>query len=128
MGVQIVPGAPGPNDSPGAPSTGQLPSAPLSTVAAPNTAVTATYAAVPGQRHRLTLCSWSYSAAPTAGRLTVVDGATTVVDVDIAATGQGALPLPPGGIVGTTNQAMVVTLAAAGAAVVGKLATAKLTA
>ena len=128
MGVEVVPGAPGANDTPGTPSAGQMPSAAVSAVSAANTAVTVTLAAVAGQRHRLTMCTWSYSAAPTGGRLTVVDGATTVVDVDVTTVLTEALPLPPGGITGTSGAAMAITLAAAGAGIIGKIAVASLTA
>jgi hypothetical protein len=91
--------------------------------AAVNTAVVATFGAVAGMRHNLIGCTVSYSAAPTGGRLTVADGGTTVYDVDIIAGGPTPIPLPAGGIVGTVGNAMTVTLAAAGAAVVGKLNT-----
>lgn len=94
--------------------------------AAANTAVVATFAAVAGMRHTLTGCTVSYSAAPTGGRLTVADGGATVYDVDIIAGGPTAVPLPANGIAGAPGNAMTVTLAAAGAAVVGKLNTSRI--
>lgn len=100
----------------------------LSNAPAVNTNAVITYAAVPGQRHRLTGLGFSYNAAPTGGRLTVVDGATTRVDIDLTSAGYTDLTLPPGGIFGAVNTALVITLAAAGAAVTGKVWASKLTA
>lgn len=97
-----------------------------SATAAVNTAVVATFAALAGVRHILTGCTVSYSAAPTGGRLLVTDGGVTVYDVDIIAGGPTAIPLPAGGVGGGVGNAMVVTLAAAGAAVVGKLNTSRI--
>ncbi len=69
--------------------------------------------------------AWSYSAAPTGGRLTVQDGATTILDFSITAAGPRSLPSggPPArlGLKGSLNTAMTVTLAAGGAAVSGKV-------
>lgn len=87
--------------------------------AAANTAVVVTVAALPSQQHVLAGVAWSYSATPTGGKLTIADGSTTVLEVDITAGGPGSLYLPPLG--GTTNTALVVTLAAGSGAVVGKL-------
>lgn len=128
MGVEIVPGAPGPNDTPGNPAPGQLPSAPVSAVSGANAAVSITYGAVAGQRHRLTFLAYSYSAAPTAGRLTITDGASTVLDLDVSSTWEVVSALPPGGLSGTAGQAMVVTLGAGGAGIIGKVNSAKITA
>lgn len=88
---------------------------------AANTAAVITFAAAAGQRHHLVSVAWSYSAAPTGGRLTVEDGAGVFVfDVDITAAGPGSKDfLWP--IRGEVNTAMVVTLAAGGAGVSGKL-------
>ena len=64
---------------------------------------------------------WSYSADPTGGRLTVVAGATTLLDVDIPKGGPGFLDIdgfdPPAG--STDN--VVATLYAGGSGIVGKL-------
>jgi hypothetical protein len=93
--------------------------------------VVRTLAAVVGQRHRLTAlsCTWS-AAAATTGLLTVQDGAATIAswDVPLAVNTPYAPPLPEGGLIGTANTAMVITLAAAGGLTVGKLNTAKMTA
>lgn len=87
--------------------------------AAANTAVAITVTALPDQQHVLAGVVWSYSAAPTGGKLTVADGASTVLEVDIIAGGPGSLVLPPLG--GSTNTNLVVTLAAGGAGIIGKL-------
>lgn len=82
------------------------------------TDATKTIAAIENIRHVLNKIIWSYSDAPTGGRLTVIDGATTVLDIDITNGGPGALTLmEPMAI----NSAMVITLASGGGAVVGKL-------
>ena len=60
---------------------------------------------------------WSYSAAPTNGRLTVSDG-TTRVDLDITAAGPGAISCA---IPCDYGAALTITLAAGGGTVVGKL-------
>lgn len=90
-------------------------------VAAPaaNTAATVTFAAAAGKRHIVEFIGWSYSAAPTGGRLTVKDGATDVVlDLDVTAAGPGSIsPL----IRGALGNAVEVTLAAGGAGISGKL-------
>lgn len=114
-------------DSAGRAATSTVPSDPTSATAAANTAVVTTYAAVAGQRHRLTLLDASYSAAPAGARVLVQDGAATVYDHDYGATQPSSVPIPPGGIQGSVNTQMVVTLAAGGAGVTGKLNTAKMT-
>lgn len=64
---------------------------------------------------------YSYSAAPTGGGLTIKDGATDVIfDIHITAAGPGSV-LFGSGKQGTSGRSMVVTLAAPGGAVVGKL-------
>lgn len=66
--------------------------------------------------------AWSYSAAPTGGKLTIAIGATTKLEVDIIAGGPGFIrfepPLTNEGA-GTSN--VVITLAAGGGTVVGKV-------
>lgn len=104
--------------------SGLLP-APLATtnvhVPAGNTAAVVTYSA-PGAGicHVINGVAWSYSAAPTGGRLTITDDGNTVLDIDITAAGPGSLcfahPLK-----GTANKAVVVTLAAGGGVIVGKV-------
>jgi hypothetical protein len=108
-------------------SVAQFPSIPSRHQPAVNTAAVITYAAAPDERHRLTMLTYSYNAAPTGGVLTVTDGATGVFGMDIVAAGPGSVPLPAGGIIGTVNTAMTITLGAAGAAVTGKLSCARMT-
>jgi hypothetical protein len=106
-------------------------STPAAATAAANTSVVQTYGAVAGQQHRLTMVATSFSvAAATTGLLTVTDGGATVfqADVPLAANSPYSVPLPPGGIKGSVNSALVVTLSAAGGTTVGKLNSAKLTA
>jgi hypothetical protein len=84
-----------------------------------NANVALTLTAIEQLRHELNYVCWSYSAAPTGGRLVVTNNGTTVFDVDITAGGPGALRLPDIG--SDKNAAMVITLYAGGASVVGKL-------
>lgn len=97
------------------------PAAPVSATAAVNTAVVVTIAAVAGQAVRLTSLAVSYNAAPTGGLVTVVVNAVTVLQLDISAAGPTAVPLPAGGLECQVGQSCVITLAAAGAAVAGRV-------
>ena len=99
----------------------ELAATPVSATAAANTAVTVTVPATGGLANRIEHLSGSYSAAPTAGTVTVVVNAVTIFQADITAAGLFAVPLPPGGLLCQTGQAAVITLTAAGAAVVGRL-------
>lgn len=88
---------------------------------AANTAAVVTYAAATDRQHVISGVAWSYNAAPTGGSLKVENGAgTTVFIMGITAAGPGVIlfPVPKAG---ATDTAMVVTLAAGGAAVTGKL-------
>lgn len=86
-----------------------------------NTAATFTYAAVPGKQHNISSVVWSYSGSPTGGNLKIEDGSgTTVFSVDITSAGPGFIPFGPA-IRGSTNTAMIVTLAAGGSGVSGKI-------
>ena len=96
--------------------------------AAVNTAVVQTIGAVAAKSHRLTSLILSYDAGPTGGNVIVQDGATTILDVSIVAAGPTVLRLPVGGLKGTINTAMTITLAAAGAAVIGKISSGRFTA
>ncbi len=119
-------------DGLGVAQASQPSSSPFNDVGGAGAAVTRTFAAVAGQRHRLTHVSCSYSAAASTGTglLTVTDGATVVAgwDVPLAVNTPFTAPLPAGGIQGSINTALVVTLAAGAAGTVGRLNTAKLTA
>jgi hypothetical protein len=87
-----------------------------------NTAAVLTYAAVSDRRHVLDGVQFSYSGGtPTGGNLKVEDGAgTTVLSLDVTAAGHGWVPFAPG-LAGRVNTAMIVTLAAGGSGVSGKL-------
>jgi hypothetical protein len=77
--------------------------------------------ATTGKSHVLTLVSYSYSAAPTGGSLTIQDGGLTVFEQAVTASGPGEVSLPLAGIAGTTGNAVTITLAAGGASVTGRL-------
>lgn len=64
--------------------------------------------------------AYSYSATPTGGRLTIADGADTVLDIDVPTAGDKILTFDPPRK-GHAGRAMVVTLASGAGAVVGKL-------
>lgn len=65
--------------------------------------------------------SYSYSAAPTGGSIKVEDGSgTTIAFWYIIAGGPGHIPFPAG-LHGTLNNALIVTIAAGGAGVIGTL-------
>jgi hypothetical protein len=87
-----------------------------------NTAAQINYAAVADRRHALSGVAWSYSGAPTGGQLTIEDGSGSVVfRVDISAAGPGVIYFTPPKH-GGQNTALIVTLAAGGAGVSGKVA------
>lgn len=81
------------------------------------TAAVVTLAAIEFKRRVVARIVWSYSAAPTGGKLTIT-GEGTTFEFDITAAGPGSLPLC---YVGAENTAVVVTLASGGGTVVGKL-------
>lgn len=81
------------------------------------TAAVVTVAAVANRKHVACRVIWSYSAAPTGGKLTITGNGITL-EFDITASGPGSLPLT---YVCTENTALVVTLASGAGAVVGKL-------
>lgn len=85
---------------------------------AANTAAVITLSAKDERRHVVHFVQWSYSAAPTGGKLTITRGGVTEFDVDITAAGPGGFNLY---FAGKVNEAVVITLAAGGAAIVGKL-------
>ena len=62
---------------------------------------------------------WSYSTAPTGGKLTIKSASTTIAEVDITAAGPGFLPLD--GLNSVRNEAYSATLAAGGTGVSGKV-------
>jgi hypothetical protein len=86
---------------------------------AANTAAVITLAATADKKHYVPRVAWSYDAVPTGGRLTITDDGTTVFDMSITADGPGVIDL--GIESAAVNKAMVITLAAGGAAVTGKV-------
>lgn len=97
------------------------PSTPSLHVPAAATPAVVTLAAVAEKRHHITSIAYSYSAAPTGGRLTVACGATTVLDLAITAAGPGQLTFPSPLRNSDANEAVTVTLASGAGAVEGKL-------
>ena len=90
--------------------------------AAANTAVAITLAAPEaGRRNSVKYLNWSYSAAPAGGRLSVTDATVVVLDIDITLAGSGSLSLTDGFQTTLAASAVVATLAAGGAGVIGKL-------
>ena len=89
-------------------------------VPAAATAAVLTFAAEPDAAHVVREVTWSYSASPTGGRLTIADGSDTIFDIDITAAGPGQA-LFGSGKQGHVNTAMTITLASGAGAVVGKV-------
>jgi hypothetical protein len=85
-----------------------------------NTACIITLAALTDAKYVIHAVQWSYTAAPTGGRLTIAFGAspTTELDVDIISGGPGGFGLD---LAGAKNEQMVVTLSAGGSGITGKL-------
>lgn len=106
---------------------GPLPAAGQFSTAAANTAVVQTFAAsTVGESNVLSQVVVSFSAATGTGTLTVADGGTTILSVDLVlSVGVPFVLNFPAGLAGTYNTAMTVTLAAGGALAVGKLFTAR---
>src|SRR5262249_33890385 len=74
-----------------------------------------------GVQHCLSGVAWSYSGTPTNGNLKIEDGSgNTVFSMDITAAGAGFLPFVPPKK-GTANTALILTLAAGGVGITGKL-------
>lgn len=90
---------------------------------ATNAAATLTYAAAgSGVSHVIGGIVFSYSGTPTGGSLTITDGGVTVFSVDITASGPGPIVFPRP-MKFAANSAVVVTLAAGGSGIVGKVQT-----
>jgi hypothetical protein len=99
----------------------ETPSSPVSATAAANTQVQITIPGVAGQTIRINHLSFSYSGAAAAGGVTIVVNAVTIWQIDVAGADFQLPPLPPGGLLCQAGQNAVVTLAAGGAGVTGKL-------
>lgn len=98
------------------------PGANFSQVGITNIAQVLTFPAHVGGRHVITGIVWSYSATPTAGSVSVQDGAGNyIMGWDITASGPGSIIFAQP-LMGSANTAMIITLAAGGAGVQGKLA------
>lgn len=82
------------------------------------TAAVVTLAATINRTRVIQGLQWSYSEAPTGGRLTVTFGATVKFDVDITAAGPGGFGciLPA-----ATNETVTITLASGAGTCIGKL-------
>lgn len=88
---------------------------------AANTAAQITYAAVTKRSHIVSGVAWSYSGAPTGGNLKLENGAgSTIFSLDIGTAGAGLIVFPRPKRA-APNTALIVTLAAGGAGVSGKL-------
>jgi len=81
-----------------------------------------TYAAATGgQQHALTSITATYSGTPTGGGLKVEDGTGTIIfQADITAAAPPLFSFQPP-LAGSANTALIVTLLAGGAGIVGKL-------
>lgn len=90
----------------------------LSHFPAANTAAVVTLISLDRNRRIIHSVQWSYSDNPTGGRLTITDDGVTIFDVDITVGGPGGFTITK---VGGRGKTMVVTLAAGGAGIVGKL-------
>lgn len=88
---------------------------------ASNAAAVVTVAAAATKCHAISGLAWSYSGSPTGGTVKIEDGSgTTVFSLDITAAGPGSV-LFGKPMRGTVNTALIVTLAAGGGGVVGKV-------
>ena len=87
---------------------------------AANSPAVVTIAAVADASVRIQRVLYSYSDIPTGGRITIAIGGTTVLDLDTADSGPAALPIEKP-IRAGVNEAVVITLAAGGSGIVGKL-------
>lgn len=87
---------------------------------ATNAAATITLGASGALKHNIQQIVFSYSAAPTGGKLTTTGLDGDQLDLDITASGIGPMMAPPA--MGVAGGAVAVTLAAGGSGIVGKLA------
>jgi len=86
-----------------------------------NAAAVVTYASAASQaRHVVSGVAWSYSGTPTGGLLTIGNGTEIYFSMDITTAGAGLI-LFPRPKAARRNDALVVTLAAGGTGVTGKV-------
>jgi hypothetical protein len=89
---------------------------------AANAAAVVTYGADATKCHVITGIAWSYvGGIPVGGNLTITDNGVTVFSVDIDQSGPGGIEFARPKKGAAVNTAMVITLAAGGAGVTGKL-------
>lgn len=89
---------------------------------AANTAAVVTYGATGGLKHVITGIAWSYVGGdPTGGNLQITDNGAVVFTMDVSDAGAGIITFPRPKASAVVNTAMVITLAAGGAGVTGKL-------
>ncbi len=92
------------------------------TTSAVNAALSVTLGATEGLTHFVTGIAASYSIAPTAGRLTVIGGTTTIFDIDILLQLPAAIIFPGDKpLHANQGESLEVRLAAGGLLNVGKL-------
>jgi hypothetical protein len=97
---------------------------PLRATASSNTATVITITAVTGTAHEIEMLGWSYDAGGTlsGGRLTVESpSGTYLFDINVTAAGAGFIPFSGSTLRGASGQAVIITLAAGGSGVVGKV-------
>jgi hypothetical protein len=90
---------------------------------AANTAAIVTYTASATKKHVITGIAWSYSGGlPIGGNIKIEDvSGTTIFSLDITEQGPGSFEFPRPKISAAVNTAMIITLAAGGVGVTGKL-------
>lgn len=91
-----------------------------STGGAANQAATVAISGVAGVGVYCSGVVWSYSGAPTGGRLTIQSGSDTLLDIDIAVSGPDSVMFPQPLLLGN-SAAVTFTLAAGGGGVTGKV-------
>ena len=83
-----------------------------------NAPVSVTLQGGPNTKLALSKIAWSYSGTPTGGRISMT-GPTVLPDLDVTAGGPGGLQF--GAVVAPAGTPIVITLAAGGVGVIGKL-------
>lgn len=87
---------------------------------AANVAAVVTLPAAAGTTNRIDTLEWSYDADPTGGNITITAGGATIWAIDITQGGAGFYRFE-NGLNAKQNVEVVVTLAAGGAGIVGKI-------
>lgn len=89
---------------------------------AANTAAVYTMTANSKRKNTIEGVIFSYSGNPTGGRLSIqAPSGTVIFETDVIAGGEHRLDFPSNCIQTNTNQALIITLAAGGAGITGKL-------